>query len=237
MKSIHVANVPHVNNVAVAEHTLFLMTYMAKNMKCAGEGLMKRRVLNFLGSELHDKHLTIIGLGATGIEVAKRASCFGMHVSAVTKHPSSKRSSNEEMNYLDQIQGMEHLNHLLATADYVSVHIPLTNETQGLIGATELNSMKKSAFLINVARAQIVVRDALFNILSSKKIAGAALDVFWEEPADPNDRLLKLDNFILTPHIAGWTAEAAETTTSLIAANIDRVLNSREKPTTLVNEF
>jgi D-3-phosphoglycerate dehydrogenase / 2-oxoglutarate reductase len=235
LKSIYVANVPHVNNVAVAEHTLFLMIYMAKNMKSAGEALMKRRVLNVLGSELHGKHLTIIGLGATGIEVAKRANCFGMHVSAVTKHPSSKRSSNSGLNFIDQIHGIERLNDLLANSDYVSVHMPLTNETQELIGATELNSMKKSAFLINAARAQIVVREALYNILYSKKIAGAAFDVFWEEPADPNDRLLKLDNFILTPHIAGWTAEAAETTTSLIAANIDRVLNLREKPTTLVN--
>ena len=68
-----------------------------------------------------------------------------------------------------------------------------------------------------------------------KKTIVAAFDVFWGEPADPDDRLLKLDNFILTPHIAGWTAEAAEATTSLIAANIDRVLNLREKPTTLVN--
>lgn len=105
LRSIHVANVPHVNNVAVAEHTLFLMIHMAKNMKNAGEGLMRRRVLNVLGSELRGKHLAIIGFGATGIEVAKRATCFGMHVSVVTKHPSSKRSSNTSMNFVDQIQG------------------------------------------------------------------------------------------------------------------------------------
>jgi D-3-phosphoglycerate dehydrogenase len=233
-KSIDVANVPHVNNVAVAEHTLFLMIYMAKNMKSAGEGLMKRRVLNVLGSELHGKHLTIIGLGATGIEVAKRANCFGMHVSAATKHPRSKRSANG-MNIIDQVQGVEHLSNLLATADYVSIHTPLTTETENLIGAKELNSMKKSAFLINVARAQIVDRDTLFDTLSNRKIAGAAFDVFWEEPADPNDRLLNLVNFILTPHIAGWTAEAAETTASLIAENINRVSNLGEKPITLVN--
>ena len=236
LKSIHVANVPHANNVAVAEHTLFLMIHMAKNMKSAREGLMKRRVLNVLGSELRGKQLTIIGLGATGIEVAKRASCFGMQVSVVTRHPGSRRSSNSStMNFIDKIEGMEHLTDLLATSDFVSVHVPLTNETRGLIGASELGSMKAAAVLINVARAQIVVRDDLFNVLSSRKIAGAAFDVFWEEPADPNDKLLQLDNFILTPHIAGWTAEAAETATSLISANIDKVLNAREKPTTLVN--
>jgi D-3-phosphoglycerate dehydrogenase len=234
-KSIDVANVPHVNNVAVAEHTLFLMIYMAKNMKSAGEGLMRRRVLNVLGSELHGKNLVIIGLGATGIEVAKRANCFGMRISAVTKHPSLKRSANNGVNIVNQVEGMEHFRDLFAAADYISIHIPLTRETQNLIGAKELDLMKRSAFLINVARAQIVDRKALFDTLSNNRIAGAAFDVFWEEPADPNDRLLTLDNFILTPHIAGWTAEAAETTISLIAANINRVLNLGEKPTTLVN--
>src|SRR5687767_6750800 len=104
----------------------------------------------YLGSELHGKYLTIIGLGATGIEVAKRANCFGMHVSAATKHPRSKRSANGMNIIMDQVQGVEHLSNLLATADYVSIHTPLTTETENLIGAKELNSMKKSAFLINV---------------------------------------------------------------------------------------
>lgn len=97
-KSIHVANVPHVNSMAVAEQTVFLMIYMAKNMKSAGEGLMKRRVVSVLGSELHGKNLTILGLGATGIEVAKRASILGTHVSGATKHPRSLRGSNSGIN-------------------------------------------------------------------------------------------------------------------------------------------
>jgi D-3-phosphoglycerate dehydrogenase len=91
LKSVYVANIPHINNVSVAEHTLFLMIYLAKNMKSAGEGLMKRRVLNVLGSELYRKRITIIGLGSTGLEVAKRAKAFGMHITAVTKHPDSKK--------------------------------------------------------------------------------------------------------------------------------------------------
>src|SRR5918995_6164543 len=108
-----------------------------------------------------------------------------------------------------------------ADADYISIHILLTDETRDLIGAKEMNLMKRSAFLINVARAQIVDRAALFTSLVNKKIAGAAFDVFWEEPADPNDKLLKLDNFVLTPHLAGWTTESAKATTELIAANIN----------------
>jgi D-3-phosphoglycerate dehydrogenase / 2-oxoglutarate reductase len=242
LKSIYVSNVPHINNVSVAEHTLFLMIYLAKNMKSAGESLMKRRVLNVLSSELYGKKLTIIGLGATGIEVAKRAKAFGMYITAVTKHPDSKKgridnndnNNNNKWNYfIDTIHGVESLSDSLIDADYISIHTPLTDETRGLIGAKEINLMKRSAFLINVARAQIVDREPLFTSLVNKKIGGAAFDVFWEEPADPNDKLLKLDNFVLTPHIAGWTTESADTTTTIIASNINRVLHG-ETPMTLV---
>lgn len=242
LKSIYVANIPHINNVSVAEHTLFLMIYLAKNMKSAGEGIMKRRVFNVLGSELYGKKLTIIGLGATGREVAKRAKAFGMYITAVTKHPDSKKGKidnnnnhNNRWNYfINIIQGVEALSNSLIDADYISIHAPLTDETRGLIGAKEINSMKSSAFLINVARAQIVDREGLFTSLVNKKIAGAAFDVFWEEPADPNDKLLKLDNFVLTPHLAGWTSESADNATRIIASNINRVLHG-EKPTTVVN--
>jgi D-3-phosphoglycerate dehydrogenase / 2-oxoglutarate reductase len=242
LKSIYVANIPHINNVSVAEHTLFLMIYLAKNMKSAGEGIMKRRVFNVLGSELYGKKLTIIGLGATGREVAKRAKAFGMYITAVTKHPDSKKGKidnnnnhNNRWNYfINIIQGVEALSNSLIDADYISIHTPLTDETRGLIGAKEINSMKSSAFLINVARAQIVDREGLFTSLVNKKIAGAAFDVFWEEPADPNDKLLKLDNFVLTPHLAGWTSESADSATRIIASNINRVLHG-EKPTTVVN--
>ena len=242
-KSIYVASIPRVNNISVAEHTLFLMIYLAKNMKNAGEGLMKRRVLNVLGSELYGKKLTIIGLGSTGVEVAKRAKAFGMHITAVTKHPNSKKgrridkNNNNRWNYfINIIQGVEALSDSLIDADYISIHTPLTDETRGLIGAKEINSMKSSAFLINVARAQIVDREGLFASLVNKKIAGAAFDVFWEEPADPNDKLLKLDNFVLTPHLAGWTSESADHATRIIASNINRILHG-EKPSTVVNSY
>src|SRR5215210_8606473 len=121
LKSIYVANIPHVNNVSVAEHTLFLMIYLAKNMKSAGEGIMKRRVFNVLGSELYGEKLTIIGLGATGREVAKRAKAFGMYITAVTKHPDSKKGKidnnnnhNNRWNYfINIIQGVEALSNSL----------------------------------------------------------------------------------------------------------------------------
>ena len=116
----------------------------------------------------------------------------------------------------------------------IPIHTPLTDDTLGMIGIPEFNLMKSSAFLINVARAAIVDGDALYTALSNRKIAGAAFDVFWEEPADPNDRLLKLDNFVLTPHIAGWTEESVDAIARIITANIER-LSQAEVPLTIVN--
>lgn len=232
-KSIYVANVAEVHSVAVAEHTLFLMIYLAKNVKSAGTSLMKRRVLSVLGSELQEKTLLIIGLGNIGAEVAKRAKSLGMHVIAVTKHPFTKKSA-DITHFVDTIGGVENLSESLALADFVSIHAQLTDETRGMIGAKEFSLMKRSTFLINVARAAIVDREALFTALTTGKIAGAAFDVFWEEPADPNDKLLKLDNFVLTPHIAGWTVESVDAAARIITTNIDR-LSRGETPLTIVN--
>jgi D-3-phosphoglycerate dehydrogenase len=94
--------------------------------------------------------------------------------------------------------------------------------------------MKKSAFMVNVARAPIVDREALFTVLSNSKIAGAAFDVFWEQPPDPNDKLLKLRNFILTQHIAGWTAESVDAISRIIATNIERFAQA-QVPLTIIN--
>jgi D-3-phosphoglycerate dehydrogenase len=95
--------------------------------------------------------------------------------------------------------------------------------------------MKASAYLINVARAHIVDKDALFSALTSEEIAGAAFDVYWNEPVDPNEDLLRLDNFLLTPHIAGWTAEAIDSITKIITINLER-LSRGQIPLTIVNQ-
>ena len=105
-----------------------------------------------------------------------------------------------------------------------------------MISKKELESMKKSAYLINVARAPVVSHDALVDSLRDKNIAGAAFDVFWKEPADQNDDLLKLDNFLLTPHIAGWTYEAIDSISDIIRINIERMIRG-QIPLTLVNHI
>ena len=223
-KSIHVANVPLANAVSVAEHTLFLMMYLAKNMHGGGEGAgaMKKRVPGSMGTELYGKTLLVVGLGATGTEVAKRAKAFGMNVIAVTKDPVGQ--GREKSFSADEIKGPEALPESIARADYVSLHVPLDDDTRGMIGSKEFGAMKGSAFLVNMARAPVVDRDALYAALAGGRISGAAFDVFWEEPASPDDRLLKLSNFVLTPHVAGWTKESVGAVAGIIAANVQRVL-------------
>ena len=240
-KGIYVANVPMANAISVAEHTFLLMLYLVKNIKInlfdsqANTSSFVRRQQDRMGSELLGKTLLIIGLGVTGIEVAKRAKAFGMKVIAVTKHPFTKTEGGDKKYFVDNLYGVNKLSEAIPRADITSVHTPLNRETENLIGSNELNLMKRSSYLINVARAQVVNKDALLKSLKEGNIAGAAFDVFWKEPVDSKDELLKLDNFLLTPHIAGWTHEAIDSITDIIFINIERVLRG-QLPLTLVNK-
>lgn len=240
-KGIYVANVPMANAISVAEHTFLLMLYLVKNIKInlfnsqANTSSFVRRQQDRMGSELLGKTLLIIGLGVTGIEVAKRAKAFGMKVIAVTKHPFTKTEGGDKKYFVDNLYGVDKLSEVIQRADITSIHVPLKRETENMIGSDELKLMKQSAYLINVARAQVVNKDALLKSLKEGNIAGAAFDVFWKEPVDSKDELLKLDNFLLTPHIAGWTHEAIDSITDIIFINIERVLRG-QLPLTLVNK-
>lgn len=240
-KDIYVANVPLANAISVAEHTFLLMLYLCKNIKLdplqsvSSTGRFVRREPDKIGFELQGKNLLIIGLGVTGIEVAKRAKAFGMKVTAITKHPFTKTVGGDKKYFVDYLYGIDKLVDVLPKADIVSIHTPLNQETENMIGKKELDLMKKSAYLVNVARAPIVSREALLGSLVNKNIAGAAFDVFWEEPADTDDPLLKLENFVLTPHLAGWTYEAIDSITDIMFMNFERILRG-QIPMTLVNK-
>ncbi len=239
-KGIYVANVPMANAISVAEHTFLLILYLCKNIKLnslntsSNTGSFIRRIPNQMGTELASKTILIIGLGVTGIEVAKRAKAFGMKVIAVTKHPFTKTEGGDKKYFIDSLYGADNLLQVLPNADFISIHTPLNSDTENMIGKKELDLMKQSACLINVARAPIVNRDALLDSLREKRIAGAAFDVFWKEPADQNDPSLQLDNFLLTPHIAGWTYEAIDSISDIIRINIERMIRG-QIPLTLVN--
>ena len=222
-KEIAVCNVPasltHGGN-DVAEHVMFLALALAKRYRESLVSLGARRVGVPSTHVLRGKIFGIVGLGRTGSAVVQMARGFGMRVWAV------KRSMSEGMREamgLEWLETERHLPELLRESDFVSLHVPLNKETEGLIGTAEIALMKPSAFLINVARGRVVDREALRTALSERRLAGAGLDVFWHEPIDPDDPLLAMPNVIATPHVANMTTETIETIARTAADNIRRV--------------
>lgn len=214
---VTVANVPGGNSIAVAELAIALLLQLAKGLHCARGAVAERRLGVPVGIELSGKLLAVVGLGSAGVEIARRASCFGMRVEAVRGDPG--RGSTVP---LDALHGPAGLDGLLARADVVVLTATMTAATRNMIGEAQLRAMRPGALLVNVARAGLVDRAALFSALESGWIRAAASDVFWEEPADPGDPLLSLPNFVLTPHVAGFSDVSIDYVTSVIAENIGR---------------
>jgi len=217
---IYVANVPGANAISVAEHVIFLMLALARKFNEASKSFREGKIGEPAGHEIYGKTLGIIGLGRSGTELAKRAKALGMRVLAIKKNPNSELARKLELDFLG---GPGDLDFVLENSDFISIHVPLTSETRNLIGEREFKLMKKTAYLINIARGPIVNREALYKALKERWIAGAALDVFWEEPPNPDDPLFKLDNIIVTPHVAGVTHEAYDRIAKEVAENIVRV--------------
>ena len=211
-KGIAVMNTPLANTASVAELAIGYMLMMARSLYQATASMKadKWDKKSFNGDEIGGKTLGLIGIGNIGKEVSKRASVMGMTVLAYDP-------------YVKEIAGIKlvTLDELLAQADYISLHLPKTKESSGMIGAEQFAKMKNGVRIVNCARGGIVNEDALYEALTSGKVAAAALDVFNEEP--PTDwKLLKLDNVIASPHIGAATKEAqgrvgAEVAEKLIA--------------------
>jgi D-3-phosphoglycerate dehydrogenase len=152
--------------------------------------------------EIRNRTLGIVGLGRIGGEVARRARAFGMHLTAFDPFVSTARFDELGVTRAERLQD------LLERADVLTVHTPLTAETKGMIGATELARLPRGAFVLNLARGGIVAEDALIDALQSGRIAGAALDVYVAEPLAPDHPLRTMENVILTPHLGASTSDA-----------------------------
>lgn len=211
-RGIPVRNVPGVNAQAVAELALFLMLALARRLPLHRRSLERRLIGDPPGTELLGKTLGIVGLGATGRALARLGKAIGMDVIAV------RRSATIHDPDASWVGGREDLDTLLARADFVSLHVPASPETRGMIDAARLWRMKKSAYLVNVGRGELVDRTALRDGLLLGRIAGAGLDVYWEEPPDPSDPLLAMDNVVATPHVGGVTLEALSRVADQVAA-------------------
>jgi len=179
---IYVANVPGANAISVAEHVIFLMLALARKFNEASKRLREGKIGEPARNEIFGKTLGIIGLGRSGTELAKKAKALGVRVLAIKKNPNLELVREPGLEFLGEPGDLDFV---LKNSDFVSIHVPLTNETRNLIGEREPKLMKKTAYLINVARGSIVNRKALYRALKEGWIAGAALDVFWEEPPKP----------------------------------------------------
>lgn len=228
-RNVYVANVPFASATSMGELTLALMLLLARKLNKAQSNLRNGVFFLPLGSELGGKTLGLIGLGYSGKEAAKRAKSFDMNILAVDKYYQQMHSPD-----VDALAGIDQLDKLLAESDFVSLHCPLNEETCGMIGYEQFCKMKKSAYLINIARAGLVEREGLIRALRENKIAGVGLDVFWEEPLRPDDELLELDNVVLTPHVATSTNESRTRNFVQVAKDIKRVARG-EKPEFCVN--
>ena len=217
-KGIVVMNTPGANAIAVAEHTLGLMLSLARFIPRADQttraGKWEKKSLQ--GTELRGKTLGIVGLGRVGVEVARRAKAFGMKVIAYDPFVSQQLARDLEI----ELSGLDPL---YAASDYISLHVGLTPQTQGMINAAALTKMKKGIRLVNCARGELIDDAALLQALNSGQVAGAALDVFTHEPPKENP-LLAVPNVIATPHIAGSTNEAQELVGVQIAMQVREYL-------------
>ncbi len=217
---------PGANAVAVAELTILLMLALARHLPVHDRWVRAGEWKRGTGMELMGATLGLVGLGSIGQEVAVRARAFGMRVLATRRHPTHS-------DIADEVWPPERLPDLLRVSDVVSLHLPLTPETYHMIGAKEMALMKPTAFLVNTARGGLVDEQALYEALRERRLAGAAFDVFEQEPPGESP-LLQLDNFIATPHIGSATVQTARRMGWMAAQNALAVLEGR-RPEGVVN--
>ena len=207
-RGVTVCNTPGANAIAVGEHAIALMLAVARKIPQIDRDMRKGEWPRDMLGQLHGKTLGVLGTGAIGSHVVKLARAFGMSV----LEWSARRNSAAERD------------DILRHADFVSLHVRLTPQTRGFIGAREFALMKPSAILINTGRGALVERDALLDALTNQRIAGAGLDVFHDEPLKSDDAILSLPNTVLSPHNAGQTPEVRRDGLLLTIANVERFL-------------
>ncbi|MEE8402472.1 MAG: phosphoglycerate dehydrogenase [Candidatus Hydrothermarchaeaceae archaeon] len=227
-RGIVVVNSPTASSITVAEHTIGLMLSLARNIPFAYTSLKSRKweKKKFLGIELRGKTLGIIGMGRIGLEVAKKAKAFEMDIIVYDPYISEKPLKKSGVEVVD-------VDTLFTKSDFITLHIPLTDETRHIIGEMAISKMKGGVCIINCARGGIIDEDALLKGLESGKVGGAALDVFENEPPLESP-LLENAKFIATPHLGASTEEAQKYASVIACEEVMKVLQN-EPPRYAVN--
>jgi D-3-phosphoglycerate dehydrogenase len=225
-RGIVVTSAPGTNSESVADLTMGLFLSLARRIPFADQSVRTGGWPRFVGFQVFQKVLGIIGLGQIGKRVAKRALGFDMKVIAYDVFKDEAFAQQWGLTYLP-------LDELLATSDFISIHIPSVPSTHKMIGERELKLMKREAFLVNISRGDVLDEEALYRALKEKAIQGAALDVFSNEPPKESP-LLALDNVILTPHMGAYTYEALRETGMICARGIVDLFEGK-RPRFVVN--
>ena len=217
------------NTPSVAELALTFILALSRNIVAAHcEVFQKQSWPNVVGMEIGGKALGLLGFGNIARQLSKMAMCLGMKVMAHDPFVSRDDIARTGVTPAE-------FDEIFEKADFVSVHVPLTSETRNLIGERELRSMKRTSFLINTARGHIVNEEALAKALKEKWIAGAALDVFANEPLNPESPLFECQNIIVTPHIGAHTKEAIYRMNMMAAQTIVDFFEGNISPNIVVN--
>src|SRR5712671_876617 len=219
-RGIVVLNAPGGNTLSTAEHAFSLLLSVARKIPQADANIRRKKwdKKNFEGVELYNKTLGVIGMGRIGSELSRRAIAFGMRVVAYDPYLSAARARSL------QVELIEELDDLLANADFISLHTPLTDETRHVLNAARISKTKRGVRIINCARGGLIDEVALGNALQDRHVAAAALDVFEIEPLPDDSPLRDAPNLVLTPHLGASTAEAQESVGIEIAQSIRAAL-------------
>jgi glyoxylate reductase len=228
-RGIFVTNTPGILTETTADCAFALMMTIARRIVEGDKNIRAKKWVNvwslrmFVGADIYGKTLGIVGLGRIGIAMTNRAKGFNMNV---LYYDIARRRD------LETQLGIEYLplDDLLARSDFVSMHVPITEDTTHLIGREELAKMKKTAYLINTSHGSVVEEAALYEALSNRVIAGAALDVFEKEPLPLDSKLIELDNIMMTPHIASASIDTRTAMAKMAARNLVDALQDKVPP-------
>jgi phosphoglycerate dehydrogenase-like enzyme len=222
-RRIPLASAHGVNARAVCEHAMALILAMVRKLPEARDHQAKKVWRGMIGDlsrredELGGKTLLVVGLGRIGGRLGRLAKAFDIRVVGVRKNPAAGGDG------ADSVHGIGELHDLLPEADFVALTCPLTKETERLIDADALGRMRKTAYLVNVARGRVVDEAALIAALREQRIAGAAIDVTVEEPLPPGSPLWEMENVLITPHTAGETRRYEDNLLDILQENLDRL--------------
>ena len=220
--NIWVANVPtdiSGNADSVAEGVIYLMIGLSRDFRGMAKSLANGKMGEPQGRALSGRTVGVVGLGGIGRALIKRLKAYDVHLIGIKRREPERAGKDLGLEWAG---GPGEFTKLLEMSDYVVLCLPLTPESRNLMDRAAFSCMKRTAFLINVSRGGLVVRDALLEALASGLIAGAGLDVFWEEPPDPNDPIFQY-NVLATPHIAGSTDVSMRGIADVVAENIQRL--------------